>query len=41
VPGTKIVAPIPGAELVGVADISSADGLDPASLLRALKPKKG
>ena len=38
-PGSKITAPTPGAELLGVSDISTADGLDPASLRRALKPK--
>ena len=32
------VAPEPGAILLGVNDISTADGLDPASLQRALKP---
>jgi murein DD-endopeptidase MepM/ murein hydrolase activator NlpD len=40
-PGSKITAPTPGAELLGVSDISSGDGLDPASVLRALKPKSG
>jgi murein DD-endopeptidase MepM/ murein hydrolase activator NlpD len=40
VPGT-IDAPTPGAVLVGVADISTADGLDPASLRRAVHPKAG
>jgi murein DD-endopeptidase MepM/ murein hydrolase activator NlpD len=37
VPGT-IQAPKPGAILIGSTDISSADGLDPASLKRALRP---
>jgi murein DD-endopeptidase MepM/ murein hydrolase activator NlpD len=37
VPGT-ISAPSPGAVLVGVTDISTADGLDPASLRRAVRP---
>ena len=37
VPGT-IQAPKPGAILIGSTDISSADGLDPASLRRALRP---
>jgi hypothetical protein len=36
VPGT-IKAPEPGALPLGAADISTADGLDPASLRRALK----
>ena len=40
VPGT-ISAPTPGAVLIGVADISTADGLDPASLRRAVRPKAG
>ena len=40
VPGT-ISAPTPGAVLTGVADISTADGLDPASLRRAVRPKAG
>ncbi len=31
-------APLPGAILLGESDISSADGLDPASLVRALRP---
>jgi len=34
------VAPEPGAILLGVNDISTADGLDPASLTRALTPLK-
>ena len=38
VPGT-VSAPPPGAALIGVADISTADGLDPASLRRAVRPK--
>jgi murein DD-endopeptidase MepM/ murein hydrolase activator NlpD len=38
VPGTA-GAPAPGAVLIGVADISTADGLDPASLRRAVSPK--
>jgi murein DD-endopeptidase MepM/ murein hydrolase activator NlpD len=37
VPGGR-PAPPPGAMLRGVRDISSADGLDPASLRRALRP---
>ncbi len=37
VPGT-IRAPDPGAVLLGGTDISTANGLDPASLRRALKP---
>ena len=37
VPGS-ITAPEPGAILLGMSDISSADGLDPASLQRALAP---
>ena len=37
VPGS-ITAPEPGAFLLGMSDISSADGLDPASLQRALAP---
>ena len=37
VPGT-IKAPEPGAVPIGTADISTADGLDPASLRRALRP---
>ncbi len=37
VPGT-IAAPRPGAVLIGSTDISSADGLDPASLRRVLRP---
>jgi murein DD-endopeptidase MepM/ murein hydrolase activator NlpD len=36
-----ISAPTPGAVLIGVNDISTADGLDPASLRRALRPKAG
>jgi murein DD-endopeptidase MepM/ murein hydrolase activator NlpD len=32
--------PEPGAILLGMTDISTADGLDPASLARALKPLK-
>ena len=38
VPGT-ISAPVPGAVLIGSSDISTADGLDPASLRRAVRPK--
>jgi hypothetical protein len=34
-----IDAPVPGAALTGVNDISTADGLDPASLRRAVRPK--
>jgi len=34
------VAPEPGAILLGVNDISTADGLDPASLRRAMTPLK-
>ena len=34
-------APRPGAVLTGVNDISTADGLDPASLRRAVRPKAG
>jgi hypothetical protein len=34
------VAPEPGAILLGVNDISTADGLDPSSLQRALTPLK-
>ena len=34
------VAPEPGAILLGMSDISTADGLDPASLRRALTPLK-
>ena len=34
-----ISAPTPGAVLIGVNDISTADGLDPASLRRAVRPK--
>jgi murein DD-endopeptidase MepM/ murein hydrolase activator NlpD len=37
VPG-RSTAPEPGAMLLGSRDISSADGLDPASLRRALRP---
>lgn len=33
-------APLPGAILLGESDISSADGLDPGSLERALRPPK-
>ncbi len=40
VPGT-IKAPEPGAVLTGSTDISTADGLDPASLRRALRPAGG
>jgi murein DD-endopeptidase MepM/ murein hydrolase activator NlpD len=40
VPGT-INAPPPGAVLTGISDISTADGLDPASLRRAVRPKAG
>jgi murein DD-endopeptidase MepM/ murein hydrolase activator NlpD len=36
-----ISAPTPGAVLIGVNDISTADGLDPASLRRAVRPKAG
>jgi murein DD-endopeptidase MepM/ murein hydrolase activator NlpD len=36
-----ISAPTPGAVLTGVNDISTADGLDPASLRRAVRPKAG
>jgi murein DD-endopeptidase MepM/ murein hydrolase activator NlpD len=36
-----ISAPTPGAVLVGVNDISTADGLDPASLRRAVRLKAG
>jgi murein DD-endopeptidase MepM/ murein hydrolase activator NlpD len=36
-----ITAPAPGAVLIGVNDISTADGLDPASLRRAVRPKAG
>jgi hypothetical protein len=32
--------PEPGAILLGMSDISTADGLDPASLQRALTPLK-
>jgi murein DD-endopeptidase MepM/ murein hydrolase activator NlpD len=39
VPGGR-AAPEPGAILLGVNDISTADGLDPASLERALTPVK-
>jgi hypothetical protein len=38
--GKKIGAPQPGAMLLAMSDISSADGLDPASLRRALAPPK-
>jgi murein DD-endopeptidase MepM/ murein hydrolase activator NlpD len=38
VPG-RAKGPLPGAMLVGVSDISSADGLDPGSLLRAIRPR--
>jgi murein DD-endopeptidase MepM/ murein hydrolase activator NlpD len=34
-----ISAPTPGAVLIGVDDISTADGLDPASLRRAVRPR--
>jgi hypothetical protein len=40
VPGT-IKAPSPAAVLLGSTDISSADGLDPGSLRRALRPAAG
>jgi murein DD-endopeptidase MepM/ murein hydrolase activator NlpD len=36
-----ISAPTPGAVLIGENDISTADGLDPASLRRAVRPKAG
>ncbi|HUZ80790.1 MAG TPA: M23 family metallopeptidase, partial [Gaiellaceae bacterium] len=39
VPGGP-AAPEPGAILLGMSDISTADGLDPASLARALTPLK-
>jgi murein DD-endopeptidase MepM/ murein hydrolase activator NlpD len=39
IPGS-IPAPEPGAMLLSVSDISSADGLDPASLRRALAPPR-
>jgi hypothetical protein len=39
IPGGR-AAPEPGAMLLGMSDISSADGLDPASLERALTPLK-
>ena len=39
VPGGA-AAPEPGAILLGMTDISTADGLDPASLERALTPLK-
>ena len=39
VPGT-IRAPEPGVVPLGATDISTADGLDPASLLRSLKPRR-
>ena len=35
-----VTAPEPGAFLLGMSDISSADGLDPASLRAALAPPK-
>ncbi|HUK44829.1 MAG TPA: hypothetical protein VLV28_06010, partial [Gaiellaceae bacterium] len=38
VPGT-ISAPQPAAMLIGGTDISTASGLDPASLRRALRPR--
>ena len=38
VPGAH-AGPEPGAILLGVSDISSADGLDPASIRRALEPR--
>jgi murein DD-endopeptidase MepM/ murein hydrolase activator NlpD len=38
VPGT-ISPPTPGAVLIGSSDISTADGLDPASLRRAVRPR--
>jgi hypothetical protein len=34
-----VSTPTPGAVLIGAADISTADGLDPASLRRAVRPK--
>lgn len=37
IPGAN-AAPEPGAILLGMSDISTADGLDPSSLERALKP---
>ncbi len=40
VPGT-IRAPEPGVVPLGAADISTADGLDPASLRRSLRPRPG
>jgi hypothetical protein len=39
IPGGRAV-PEPGAILLGMSDISTADGLDPASLRRALAPVK-
>jgi hypothetical protein len=36
----RVTAPEPGAFLLGMSDISSADGLDPASLRRALLPPR-
>ena len=39
IPGGR-AAPEPGAILLGMSDISTADGLDPASLQRALTPLK-
>ena len=35
-----MTAPPPGAMLLSMSDISSASGLDPASLRRALAPPK-
>ena len=40
VPGT-IHAPEPGVVPLGATDISTADGLDPASLRRSLRPRPG
>ena len=40
VAGAKVTAPAPGAMLLAMSDISSADGLDPESLRRALAPPK-
>src|SRR5213595_3211486 len=40
VAGGRVTAPVPGAVLLAMSDISSADGLDPASLRRALAPPK-
>lgn len=37
IPGGRL-PPEPGAVLLGMSDISSADGLDPASLRRAMRP---